>query len=216
MTNSAFAESANFTNFDFFQPHVDRDSQLLKQLGFLPGLKEILMLRQVHALEHATVWILSDLESRKQTSEPGIDVNLNDNEMIGGMSTEKGFYLYGEINPLKLKRAVTLALNRLKQGEWDLAIHPRCSTNISVTMLLTTGAILTTYLFLPRDPLGQLLGLGCATTVASWLAPDIGSSVQKYLTTAIPFNLKIRKIAKTVDHLGRPAHFVSLQWQNSQ
>ncbi|MDJ0687645.1 MAG: DUF6391 domain-containing protein [Xenococcaceae cyanobacterium MO_188.B32] len=216
MTNSAFAEGGNFANFDFFQPQADRDSQLLKQLGFIPGLKEVLMLRQVHALEHATVWILSDLEQKRQNQEADIPANLNDNETIGGMSTEKGFYLYGEINSLKLKRAVCLALNRLKQGEWDLAIHPRCGTNISVAMLLTTGAILTTYLFLPRDPLGQLLGLGCATTVASWLAPDIGTSVQKYFTTAIPFNLKIREIAETVDNLGRTAHFVSLQWQNSQ
>ncbi len=132
------------------------------------------------------------------------------------MSTEQGFYLYGDINSLKLKRAVSLALNRLKQGEWNLALHPRCGTNASVAMFLTTGAILTNCILMPREPLGQLLGLGCAATVASWIAPDIGMSVQKYLTTSIPFNLKIRKIDKTVDHFGRPAHFVHLQWQNSQ
>ena len=213
MTNTAFAKGGNFTNFDLFQPQPNQDSQLLEQLGFLPGLKEILMLRQVHALEHATVWMLSDLEQARR-NHTSSNVNFNDNETIGGMSTEKGFYLYGEINPLKLKRAVCLALDRLKQGEWNLAIHPRCGTNVSVAMVLTTGAILTTYFFLPRDPLGQLLSLGFATTAVSWLAPDIGMSVQKYLTTAIPFNLKIREIAKTVDNIGRPAHFVSLQWQN--
>lgn len=210
MTYTALAQGGNFADFDFFQPQPNQDSQLLKQLGFLPGLKEILMLRQVHALEHATVWMLSDLE---QTS---IHTSLNDNETIGGMSTEKGFYLYGEINPLKLKSAVLLALNRLQKGEWSLALHPRCSTNLSVAMALTTGAILTTYFLMPREPIGQLLGLGFATTVASWLAPDIGLSVQKYFTTAIPFNLKISKIAQTADNLGRPAHFVSLKWQNLQ
>ena len=213
MTNTAFAKGGNFTNFNFFQPQPNQDSQLLEQLGFLPGLKEILMLRQVHALEHATVWMLSDLEQARR-NQASSHVNFNDNETIGGMSTEKGFYLYGEINPLKLKRAVRLALDRLQQGEWNLALHPRCGTNVSVAMVLTTGAILTTYFLLPRDPLGQLLGLGFATTAVSWLAPDIGMSVQKYLTTAIPFNLKIRDIAKTVDSIGRPAHFVSLQWQN--
>ncbi|MHC5832407.1 MAG: DUF6391 domain-containing protein, partial [Nostoc sp.] len=41
---------------DFPQPTQDAD--LLRQLSFIPGLKEILMLRQVHALEHATVWVL--------------------------------------------------------------------------------------------------------------------------------------------------------------
>lgn len=210
MTYSAFAEAGNFANFDFFQPQPDRDSQLLEELGFLPGLKEVLMLRQVHALEHATVWMLSNIDAVKQnrTNE------LNDNEEIGGVSTEKGFYLYGEINPIILKRAVSLALNRLKQGEWNLALHPRCGTNVSVGMFLITGAVLTNCLFVPREPLRQLLGLGCAATIANWLAPDIGMSVQKYLTTAIPFNLKIREIAKTVDNLGRPAHFISLQWSN--
>ena len=215
MTNATFAENGNFANFDFFQPQPHQDSQLLQQLGFIPGLKEILMLRQVHALEHATVWILSDLEQvgQNQTDTPS---HFKDNETIGGMSTDRGFYLYGEINPLNLKRAVRLALTRLQQGEWDLALHPRCGTNVSVAMLLTTGTILTTYLLLPRDPLGQLLGLGIATTAANWLAPDIGMSVQKYFTTSIPFNLKIKKIAQTADMLGRPAHFVGLQWQNSQ
>ena len=210
MTNTAFAESRNLADFDFFQPQPNQDSQLLEQLGFLPGLKEILMLRQVHALEHATVWMLSELDSTSSHN------SFHDNETIGGLSTDKGFYLYGEINPLKLKNAVCLALNRLKQGEWNLALHPRCGTNVSVAMVLTTGAIVTTYFLLPREPLGQLLGLGLATTFASWLAPDIGLSVQKYFTTAIPFNLKIREIAKTVDNLGRPAHFVSLKWQSLQ
>ena len=215
MTNAAFAENGNFADFDFFQPEPNQDSQLLQTLGFIPGLKEILMLRQVHALEHATVWMLSGLEQAGQNQADTYS-NFNDNETIGGMSTDKGFYLYGEINPLNLKRSVSLALNRLKQGEWNLALHPRCGTNVSVAMLLTTGTILTTYFLLPPDPLGKLLGLGVATTAANWLAPDIGMSVQKYFTTSIPFNLKIKEITKTIDMLGRPAHFVRLQWQNSQ
>lgn len=216
MTNSAFAEGDTFANFDFFQPQADRDSRLLEQLGFLPGLREILMLRQVHALEHATVWMLSNLESARKNPANKINMELDDNAEIGGISTETGFYLYGEINPLKLKRAVILALNRLKQGEWNLALHPRCGTNASVAIFLTTGAIVTNYILMPREPLGQILGLGLAATIANWLAPDIGMSVQKYLTTSIPFNLKIREIAETVDNLGRPAHFVSLQWENLQ
>ena len=215
MTNTAFAQSGNFADVDFFQPQPNQDSQLLEQLGFLPGLKEVLMLRQVHALEHATVWMLSDLGQAKG-NPANTSASLHDNETIGGLSTEQGFYLYGEINSLKLKSAVRLALNRLQQGEWNLALHPRCGTNVSVAMLLTTGTILTTYLLMPRNPLGQLFGLGFATMATSWLAPDIGLSVQKYFTTAIPFNLKIKEIAKTVDNFGRPAHFVSLKWQNLQ
>jgi hypothetical protein len=213
MTNTASASSGNLWNFDFFKPRPNQDSELLQQLGFIPGLKELLLLRQVHALEHATVWVLSDLE--RAFSQRGDRFSV-DNETIGGLSTEKGFYLYGKINPLNLKRAVGIALNRLTKGEWDLALHPRCGTNVSVEALITAGMIFTNYLLLPREPLGQLIGLGIATTTAAWIAPEIGMSVQKYLTTAIPFNLKINEIVQTTDPIGRPAYFVSVKWKNSQ
>ncbi len=201
----------NVDNFDFFYPNPDGDRELLQQLGFIPGLKEFLILRQVHALEHATVWMLSNLDNIK--NRINFDLSPQDNQTIGGLSTEKGFYLYGDINPLKLKRAVNLALTRLQQGEWNLALHPRCGTNSSVAMLLTAGMALTAHLLLPRQPIEQLLGLGLATTAANYLAPDIGMSVQRYITTAIPFNLKVRDITKAVDALGRSGYFVRLQWQ---
>jgi hypothetical protein len=72
------------------------------------------------------------------------------------------------------------------------------------------------HLLLPRGPIEQIVGLGVATTIANHVAPEIGMSVQRYITTAIPFNLKIQEIVKTVDMWERPAHFVRLQWQNSQ
>ncbi len=201
-------DAISYNSGDWFYPSQTQDSELLQQLGFIPGLKDFLMLRQVHALEHATVWVLSSLDQRKNSTK--------DNETIGGLSTEKGFFLYGEINPLKLRQAVKIALNRLKQGDWDLALHPRCGTNSSVAMALTTGMVVTTHLLLPREPIGQLLGMGLAAMTATCIAPEIGMSVQKYITTAIPFNLKIEKIAQTVDTWGRSAHFVGLQWQNLQ
>ena len=201
-------DAISYNSGDWFYPSQTQDSELLQQLGFIPGLKDFLMLRQVHALEHATVWVLSSLDQRKNSTK--------DNETIGGLSTEKGFFLYGEIDPLKLRQAVRIALNRLKQGDWDLALHPRCGTNSSVAMALTTGMVVTTHLLLPREPIGQLLGMGLAAMTATCIAPEIGMSVQKYITTAIPFNLKIEEIAQTIDTWGRSAHFVGLQWQNLQ
>lgn len=198
----------NYNSWDWFFPRQNYDSEILQQLGFIPGFKDFLMLRQVHALEHATVWVLSSLGQSKQ--------QMQDNETIGGLSTEKGFFLYGDISLPKLKQAVRIALNRLTQGDWDLALHPRCGTNSSVTVALTTGMILTTHLILPREPIGQLLGMSLATVAATCVAPEIGMSVQKYITTAIPFNLKIDEIAQTVDTWGRSAHFVKLKWQNLQ
>jgi hypothetical protein len=208
MSNATYGNAG----FDFYCPHPNQDSELMEQLGFIPGLKEFLTIRQVHALEHATVWMLSHLDNVTK-SQTQTKFQSKDNRTIGGLSTEKGFYLYGEINPFKLKWAVNLALTRLTRGEWNLALHPRCGTNCSVAMLLTASMAITAHFLLPRQPIEQLLGLGLATTVANYLAPDIGMSVQKYITTAIPFNLKIENIAKIIDNSGRYGYFIKLQWQ---
>ncbi|MBD2164740.1 hypothetical protein H6G04_10030 [Calothrix membranacea FACHB-236] len=191
---------------------LTQDAELLKQLSFIPGLKEILMLRQVHALEHATVWVLSE---SKSVYTPGTEATTMqvDNELLGGLSTEQGFYLYGEVNISDLRRAVTLALHRLTNGEWDLAVHPRCGTNLSVAMLLTAGLAVGVNLLLPFRPIEQLIGLGLAATTAAELAPDLGFMAQRYLTTAIPFNLKIENIIRKRDVWGREAHFIKVTWQ---
>lgn len=205
------SQATIYDSWDWFTPQKDQDSELLQQWGFLPGIKDLLVLRQVHALEHATVWMLSNLEEARNSPNSFRDQNEN----IGGLSTEKGFFLYGDINLDQLRKAVHMALTRLKTGEWDLAIHPRCGTNTSVAALLTTGMILTTHLVLPREPIGQLVGMGLATATANYLAPEIGMMVQKYVTTAIPFNLKILEIAKSIDMWGNQAYFVGLKWQSS-
>ncbi len=211
MTNNNYADPGNFLNLDY-RPQPTQDSDLLQQIGFIPGLKEILMLRQVHALEHGTVWVLSEGEKKLQNPIlEGRDIQV-DNETLGGLSTDRGFYLYGQVDRLDLKRAVFTALDRFKQGEWNLAIHPRCGTNLSVAMLLTSGLILGTHLLLPRSPLTQLFGAGIAFTTASQLAPDLGKEAQKYLTTSVPFNLQIRNIARTTDIWGRSAYFVGVEW----
>ena len=214
MTNSARTQISNLWDLDWFSPQATQDSELLQQLGFIPGLQEILMLRQVHALEHATVWVLSEtvFYAGDVATEAG---GQPDNETLGGLSTPQGFYLYGAVNRLDLQRAVRQALQRLKEGEWNLALHPRCGTNLSVTMLLTAGLALGAHLLLPRGPIEQLIGLGIVTTMATQLAPDLGMSTQKYLTTSIPFNLEVVDISVTKDFWGRPAYFVRLRWQKS-
>ncbi|MGI8501213.1 MAG: DUF6391 domain-containing protein [Hassallia sp.] len=196
--------NVGFTDSDFPQPTQDAD--LLKQLSFVPGFKEILMLRQVHALEHATVWVLGQSTSYSSNFQV-------DNELLSGLSTEQGFYLYGEVNISNLRRAVTLALHRLTNGEVDLAVHPRCGTNTSVAMLLTAGLAVGMHLLLPFRPIEQLVGLGLAATTAAEIAPDIGTLAQRYVTTAIPFNLAIENITITRDVWGREAHFVKVLWR---
>ncbi len=205
MTNSVNPATGNLWDLDWYRPQQHQDSDILQQLGFIPGLKEILMLRQVHGLEHGTVWILS--ETRQ---------GLQDNENLGGLSTPNGFYLYGNVNHLDLQQAVSKALQRFRAGVWNLAVHPRCGTNMSVNMLLTTSFVLGTHLLLPKGPIEQLLGLLLATSTASQLSPDVGILAQKYVTTAIPFNLELVQIARTRDFSGHPAYFVELAWRDSQ
>lgn len=216
-----YTTSAQAWDFNVPAPYPSQDTDLLKQLPFVPGLKELLMLRQVHALEHATVWVLADLANANYTSRPSSSragqattVHEVDNNTLGGLSTDQGFYLYGQVNLSDLRRAVPLALNRLTQGEWNLAVHPRCGTNLSVGMMLTAGLALGAHLLLPRGPIEQLIGLGLATVTATQLAPDMGILAQRYLTTAIPFNLAVDDISDTSDIWGQPAHFVQVQWRD--
>jgi Domain of unknown function (DUF6391) len=196
----------DFWGLKWLSPTLDPwptwDSELRRQVGFVPGLSELLLLRQVHALEHATVWVLGGQVPSSPT----------DDNRFGGMSTERGFYLYGEVSTADLSRAVGQALRRITSGEWQLAVHPRCGTNLSVGMVLAAGLALGTSVVLPRGPIEQLLGLGMATMTAAQLAPDLGQWVQQYVTTAIPFNLRVRDITLTQDDLGRSAHFVAVQW----
>ena len=200
---------ANVEFNSYFRPH--QDVELLEQFGFIPGLKEFVVIRQVHALEHATVWMLSnsvDFEKTKLSS----NYLSTDNETIGGLSTEKGFYLYGEIEPLKLRRAVNSALLRLQQGDYNLALHPRCGTNSSVAAMLTTSMAMMAHFSLPKEPLHQIMGMGLAVFAANYFASDLGIYVQKYITTAIPFNLQVKKITKIVDRSGNSGYFVRLKW----
>lgn len=189
-----------------FSPNSKQDRDLLNQLEFLPSLKEILTIRQVHGLEHATVWVLSELANSGTTKAS--------NESIGGMSTPQGFYLYGAINLSQLNQAVEKALQRITSGEWDLAVHPRCGTNLSVAMTLTAGLALGVNMLLPPRPIEQLLGFVIAVTAATQLAPGLGDLAQKYLTTAIPFNLRVINISLTKDLWGHTAHFVQVSWIN--
>jgi hypothetical protein len=82
--------------------------------------------------------------------------------------------------------------------------------------MLTAGLALGAHLFLPRGPIEQLFGLAAATAMAAQIAPDIGMSAQKYLMTAIPFNLELVDISTTQDFWGKSAYFVRLAWQDTE
>ena len=122
--------------------------------------------RQNHALEHATVTILS-----------GMMPNLS----INARSFSDGFIIFRDLDLGQLRRAVDEALQRLQAGEAQLAIHPNCGTNLAVGISLMT--------------IGTMLGMGSSSTrtrvasaaassFAGWMAArPLGEFVQKHFTT---------------------------------
>ena len=122
--------------------------------------------RQNHALEHATVTILtSDL--------PGLSVSAR--------SYTRGFTIFADLDPALVWRAADEALTRLREGESELAIHPNCGTNLAVGMSLALmGSLWSLTAMRQRTRLATAL----ASSVASiMIARPLGSLAQKYLTT---------------------------------
>lgn len=74
--------------------------------------------RRNHALEHATIHILS-------ARFP--------NRALAGHSNPTGFFLLGDMPTEHVREAATEALTRLQNGERGLAIHPGCGTNYVVS-----------------------------------------------------------------------------------
>jgi hypothetical protein len=79
-------------------------------------------------------------------------------------------------------------------------------------MLMAGGLAVGMSWLLPKGPVEQLLGLGMAAAVATQLSPDLGQLAQRYVTTAIPFNLRVVEVSATRDWWERPAHFVRVEW----
>lgn len=190
-----------------FIPQPEQDIELLGYIGFIPGAKEILMMRQVHALEHATIWILSKLQRTRHPLSEELD-----NADLSGLSTDQGFYVYGDVQSVALHQAVRVALRRLTRGEWHLALHPRCGTNNSVNLLVSFGLSLGLNWLMPPDSGNYFGGASLDSEIASRLSPNIGKLVQQYITTAIPFNLAIESIQVLSKQEGTAQHFVKVQW----
>lgn len=128
----------------------------------LPGRR----VRQNHALEHATITILS-------TYIPDL--------RISARSNSRGFTIFGDVDLGQLRRALDEALRRLQAGEAELAIHPNCGTNLVVGVsFLTIGTILGMTSGRTRTRMASAVFSSVAGVVA---ARPLGQIVQKYITT---------------------------------
>ena len=126
--------------------------------------------RQHHALEHATMHILS----RK-----------NPYERLMGRSTATGFLIYGPVSTEQVAQAASEALARLQQGQAYLAVHPRCGTNLAVTSVMAGAAAYgATILGRPRSKLDRLPIALMASMLASIAAQPLAHKVQERITTS--------------------------------
>lgn len=148
--------------------------------------------RQNHALEHATIVLLSK-------SRP--DVRLS------GVSFAAGFFVFGDVPTDEVRRAADEALDRLRDTEPELAIHERCGTNLAVAGMLTGLSAMTVARM--RKPFNTVNNVILASTAALVLARPLGLLVQKYVTTRTPsVTMRVARVRRMM-FLGSPAHFVT-------
>ena len=126
--------------------------------------------RRNHALEHATIHILS-------ARFPG--------RAMAGHSNPTGFFLIGNLPTEAVREAVSEALTRLQNGEAQLAIHEGCGTNYAVIgglaalfALLGMSGTRSNRERLERFPLVMLLSIA-----AFMIGQPLGMALQKDVTT---------------------------------
>ncbi|MFI5272952.1 MAG: DUF6391 domain-containing protein [Ktedonobacterales bacterium] len=150
--------------------------------------------RENHALEHATIVLLS-----KRFPEA----------RLSGVSFATGFFVFGEIPIEAMRPAAEQALLRLRGSEPELAIHERCGTNLAVAGMLTGLSAMTVAKL--RKPYNTFNNVILASTAALVLARPLGLLVQKYVTTRTPgASMRISDV-KRLNVLGAPAHFVATE-----
>ena len=168
--------------------HMNALEQVTQQVLLGPAV------RQNHALEHATIALLS---SRYPESR------------LSGISFAQGFFIFGEIPAEAIRPTAEQALSRLRGAEPELAIHERCGTNLAVTSMLTGFSAMTVARL--RKPYNTFSNVLLASTAALVLSRPLGLLVQRFVTTRTPGKQMRIVSVKPLTFLGSPAHFVATQ-----
>jgi len=136
-------------------------------------------LRRNHALEHATLNLLS---RRKRYP------------FLAGYSDQRGFWIVGDVDSDDLRQAVDDALAALGRGERALAISPNCGTNFAAAGILAgfTAWLATLSGGGFRRKLERLPLVITLATLAMIVARPLGPLLQARLTTlAEPGSLRV-------------------------
>ena len=142
--------------------------QLTRSLSSAPIVSPT---RRNHALEHATMSILS-------SRFPGV--------RMAGLSSAGGFALLADLPTEIVTDAVLEAQARLKAGEGHLAVHPNCGTNLMTSSLVAgTAAFLAIWgLSGTRKPRWWNYLLSVMVAVPAFIfSRPLGPKVQKVVTT---------------------------------
>ena len=147
--------------------------------------------RQHHAIEHATIHLLSARFPQQQFS---------------GHSDPLGFTILGDLAEEDVRTAVGNALLRLQAGEIELAIHPNCGTNLAVSGAFATIAAMIGLLG-KRSLLDKFATTLPLVLVALVMSKPIGAQLQEYTTLA---NVSDRWVIDIQEMMvfGRRAHRV--------
>lgn len=153
----------------------------------------IMRIRRNHALEHATIHVLT------QKHRP---------IKVVGRSTFSGYHLYGDLETDVVAAAAHEAYARLKGGERQIAIHPNCGTN-----LVTAGSLagLATFAVLGSSKKRRfelLPNALLAATAAVILAQPLGPQLQTHVTTSADLGELVIKGIHRQDRRGLVVHFV--------
>lgn len=144
-----------------------------------------------HAVEHATITLLTQRVG-------GV--------LLRGRSNRKGFYVMGDVTSEQIQVATDEALDRLRSGQHDLAIHPFCGTNLAVTGTLTGLAAATAARVNKRSSAYSSAILAALAAVV--VSQPLGAMTQRYLTTSTDIrDLRVESIEEN-SLFGKPLHFV--------
>jgi hypothetical protein len=126
-------------------------------------------LRQHHAIEHATVTVLSQLMPAAH---------------MVARSDLIGFIVYGDVDTETLRQATEEGLARLQAGEVGLAVHPNCGTNLVAAGILSGLAAMTAGAGRNRSWADRAPSAILAATVGLILAQPFGRWLQTNVTTS--------------------------------
>jgi hypothetical protein len=147
----------------------------------------VLVLRQHHAIEHATVTLISRHAPDAQ---------------VVARSDLQGFIIYGDVETAFLQAVTEEALARLQAGEAELAVHPNCGTNLVTAGILSATAALVAGSGRHRSAWDRVPSAILGATLALIVAAPLGRWVQANVTTdARVQGLRIAGVAKISDRL---------------